>query len=68
MTEIEDALKIAMTALKEKNLRYRNEFRLTASRVGSEWVFWFVFLPPTEGMDVTVMVGDDGNIRTLVGM
>lgn len=62
-----DALKLAVEALREQKLMYREEFRLTASRVEDEWVFWFVFLPETVGMDVTAMVGGDGKVRTLVG-
>jgi hypothetical protein len=65
--EVWDALKLAVEALREQKLMYREEFRLTASRVEDEWVFWFVFLPETIGMDVTAMVGDDGKVRTLVG-
>lgn len=62
-----DALKLAVEVLREQKLMYREEFRLTASRVEDEWVFWFVFLPETVGMDVTAMVGGDGKVRTLVG-
>jgi hypothetical protein len=65
--EVWDALKLAVEALREQKLMYREEFRLTASRVEDEWVFWFVFLPETVGMDVTAMVGGDGKVRTLVG-
>jgi hypothetical protein len=31
-------------------------------------VFWFVFLPETPGKDVTVIVDDQGNVRTLAGL
>jgi hypothetical protein len=65
--EIYDALKKAMETLRQQNLMYREEFKLTANRVEQEWVFWFVFLPETYGMDVTAMVDDNGNVKTLVG-
>lgn len=65
--EVYEALKIAIEALRKQNLMYREEFKLTANKVEHEWVFWFVFLPETIGMDVTAMVGDDGKVRTLVG-
>jgi hypothetical protein len=65
--EIDEALRRAMKALREQDLMYREEFRLTAKKVEQEWVFWFVFLPETYGMDATAMVDDNGNVRTLVG-
>lgn len=65
--EIYDALKIAVEALRAQNLVYREEFKLTASRVEQEWVFWFVFLPETPGMDVTVIVDANGKVKTAVG-
>lgn len=65
--KIYDALKIAVRALEKNNLMYREDYRLTASRVGNEWVFWFIFIPETIGLDVTVFVSDDGKIRFLPG-
>jgi len=65
--EIYEALQKAMETLRQQDLMYREEFKLTASRVEQEWVFWFVFLPETYGMDVTAMVDDNGNVKTLVG-
>ena len=65
--EIYDALKIAIEALRTQKLMYREEFKLTASKVEQEWVFWFVFLPETIGMDVTAMVDAEGKVRTSVG-
>ena len=65
--EIHDALKTAVSALREQKLMYREHYRLTASRVDDQWVFWFVFIPETPGMDVTAIVDDDGNVRTQVG-
>ena len=66
--EVYDALKIAVAALHKEKLMYRAEFKLTAAKVEQEWVFWFVFLPESPGLDVTAVVGDDGNVRTLVGI
>lgn len=62
-----DALEIAVHALEKNKLMYREEYKLTASRVDNEWVFWFVFLPETFGEDVTVFVSDDGQTRFLPG-
>lgn len=65
--EVYEALKLAVQMLRSQDLMYRDEFRLTASKVENEWVFWFVFLPETHGMDVTAAVDENGNVRTLVG-
>jgi len=65
---IHEALKVAVEELEGNKLMPRREYRLTASRVDDEWVFWFVFLPPTPGMDVTVFVADDGGTRVLPGL
>lgn len=65
--EIYDALKIAVEALRAQNLMYREEFKITASKVEQEWVFWFVFLPEAIGMDVTAIVDAEGKVRTSVG-
>jgi hypothetical protein len=65
--EVYDALRIAIEKLREQGLMYRDEFKLTASKVEDDWVFWFVFLPVTEGTDVTAAVDAEGNVRTLVG-
>ena len=67
MLEVHEALRIAIDALREQKLMYRDEFKLTASQVEGEWVFWFVFLPQTPGLDVTAAVDEGGNVRTLVG-
>lgn len=64
--KIYDALRLAMEPV-ERDHRDR-PFRLTASRVENEWVFWFVFLPATPGMDLTVFVADNGGLRTLPGI
>jgi hypothetical protein len=66
--EIYEALKIAIEALRKKDLVTQPDYRMTASRVNEEWVFWFVFLPETPGKDVTVIVDDQGNVRTLAGL
>jgi hypothetical protein len=66
--QIYDALKIAVDLLHDKSLMYRTEYKLQASRVKNEWVFWFVFLPQTPGLDVTVFVSDEGKTRVLPGM
>jgi hypothetical protein len=68
MTPIYDALKIAVNFLEERQLMRTENFKLTASRVAQEWVFWFVFLPETPGRDVTVFVADDGETRYLAGI
>ena len=66
--KIYDALKIAVEALEEKKMLYRADYKLNAARVEHEWVFWFVFLPETPGLDVTVFVSDDGQTRFLAGI
>jgi hypothetical protein len=66
--EIYDSLKLAVEALRAQKLMYREEFKVTASRVEDEWVFWFVFLPETPGLDVTAIVNTNGEVRTLVGL
>jgi hypothetical protein len=66
--KIYDALKIAVDALEAKQLMYRANYKLHASRVGNEWVFWFVFLPETPGLDITVFVSDEGQTRFLPGL
>lgn len=68
MLPIYDALKLAWESMVRDDLVLRDEYRLTASRVGDEWVFWFVFLPDTPGLDVTVYVRDDGRTRHLAGI
>jgi hypothetical protein len=65
--EVYDALRVASEKLREQGLMYREEYKLTAAKVEGDWVFWFVFLPETEGMDVTAAVDAEGNVRTLVG-
>lgn len=67
MLKIYDALKIAIEFLQSQALQYSDNYRLTASRVRDEWVFWFVFLPETPGLDVTVFVPDKGQPRYLAG-
>ena len=66
--KIFDALKIAVKALEEKKMMYREDYRLTARKVENEWVFWFVFLPETPGLDVTVLVSSDAQTRLLPGL
>ncbi len=66
--EIYDALELALKELLAKGLMRNDEYRLTASRVGREWVFWFVFLPEVFGADVTVFVTDEKETRTQVGI
>jgi hypothetical protein len=68
MLKIYEALKIAVELLEAKQLIYRNSYKLIASKVGNEWVFWFVFLPETPGLDVTVFVAPDGQTRVLPGI
>lgn len=68
MLKIYDALKIAIELLEAKQLMYRDNYKLTASRVENEWVFWFVFLPETPGLDITVFVADDGQTRFMPGI
>jgi hypothetical protein len=65
---VHDALKVAVEELQVRGQMLRPEYKLTVSRVGPEWVFWFVFLPPTPGLDVTVFVSDDGQTRILPGL
>jgi len=67
MTEVYEALKLAVDELREKKLMPSENYRLTVSRVAGEWVFWFVFLPETFGSDITVTVADDGQVRSTVG-
>jgi len=68
MIEIYDALKIAVQLLRRNRLMHRKQYKLTASRVENEWVFWFVFLPETPGVDITVLVSDKRQTRILPGM
>lgn len=68
MLEIYEALKIAVELLATEQLMYRDNYKLTASRVGGEWVFWFVFLPETPGLDVTVTVADNGQTKFMPGI
>ena len=68
MLAIYDALKIAVALLNEKKLIVQEQYKLAASRVGHEWVFWFVFLPETPGKDLTVFVSEDGHTRILPGL
>jgi hypothetical protein len=65
--EIYEALRLALEALHARRLMLREDYKLTASRVNQEWVFWLQFLPETPGQDVTVIVDDEGNTRTLAG-
>jgi hypothetical protein len=66
--KIYDALKIAVELLEARRLLRTVNYKLTASRVKDEWVFWFVFLPETPGMDVTVFVTDEGQTSLLPGI
>jgi hypothetical protein len=66
--EIYEALKVAIEALRKRGIMTQADYRMTASRVNEEWVFWFVFLPETPGTDVTAIVDDQGNVRTLAGI
>lgn len=68
LMEIYDAMKAAVMTLREQKLMYREQYKLTASRADGQWVFWFVFLPETPGMDVTAIVDDGGNVKTQVGI
>jgi hypothetical protein len=65
--EIYDALKLAIDELARAGQMFAPEYRLTASRVDGDWVFWFVFLPEAFGRDVTVIVDERGKARTSVG-
>jgi hypothetical protein len=66
--KVYDALKIAVETLERRKAMYRPEFKLRAARVDNEWVFSFVFLPETPGLDVTVFVSDSGGTRVLPGI
>ena len=66
--KVYDALKIAVQALEDRQMMYREDYKLTITRVDNEWVFWFVFLPATPGLDITVFVFDDGQTRFLPGL
>jgi hypothetical protein len=66
--EIYDALKVVVELLRARKMMYRDSYKLSAARVGNEWVFSFVFLPETPGLDVTVFVSDDGRTRVLPGI
>lgn len=65
---IYDALKLAVEVLEKEKMMYRPAYRVQAARVDDAWSFWFVFLPETPGLDVTVTVHDDGSHETLVGI
>jgi hypothetical protein len=66
--EIYEALKVGVDVLRMKRLMYSDSYKMYASRVGNEWVFSFVFLPETPGLDVTVFVTDDKQARVLPGI
>jgi hypothetical protein len=68
LVRIYDALKVAVEFLESQGLMYRDQYQLTASRLDDEWVFWFVFLPKTPGLDITVYVPDAGQPRFLAGI
>ena len=63
-----DALRLAVEHLEASGTLSAEDYRLTASRDGDIWVFWFQFLPETPGRDVTAFVGPDGDVSTLAGM
>ena len=56
--KIYEALKLAVEEIERQKMMYREQYKMTAARVEDEWVFWFVFLPQTPGLDVTVCVSD----------
>lgn len=66
--EIYDALKLAVEELDRQEVEHPPEYRLTASRTGDDWVFWFVFLPATPGRDVTMTVDPRGKTSVLWGI
>jgi hypothetical protein len=66
--KIHEALKIAVEEMERRKMFRSENFRMTASRTGQEWVFWFVFLPEKFGEDLTAFVSDDGKVRFLDGM
>ena len=66
--KIYEAIRIAVAHLEENTLMYRDEYKLTASKINSEWVVWFQFLPETPGLDVTVTVSDDGTVSVSSGI
>lgn len=68
MLKIYEALKIAVEFLETNQLMYRDSYKVTASKVDNEWVFWFIFLPETPGLDVTVFVAPDGQTRFISGI
>ncbi|HKI06198.1 MAG TPA: hypothetical protein VKK31_29745 [Thermoanaerobaculia bacterium] len=68
MLKIYDALKVAGDLLEQRQPGHMANYRLTASRVNDQWVFWFVFLPETPGMDITVFVNDDETASILQGI
>ena len=65
---VDIALTKALRVLYERNLMHSDNYRLTASRVNDRWVFWFVFLPETPGLDVTVTIDNDGSAEVLPGI
>ena len=66
--KIYDALKIAIQTLENSNLMHKPEYKLYASKENDKWVFWFVFLPETPGLDVTAIVATDGTTEVLAGI
>lgn len=66
--KIYDALKIAVRMLESKHLMYSNNYKLVVTALEQEWVFWFIFLPQTPGLEITVFVANDGQTRYLAGM
>lgn len=66
--EIYEALKVAVQTLENSSLMYKPEYKLHASKENDKWVFWFVFLPETPGLDVTAIVAADGTTEILAGI
>lgn len=62
------ALELAVNYMDQKELMYRENYKLTVTRDQESWMFWFQFLPLTPGMDVTVSVDPNKKISHLDGM
>jgi hypothetical protein len=63
-----EALRIAVERLNAKRLMLARPCKVYIGRADQRWVLWFVFLPETPGMDITVFVSDQRKVEFLPGL
>jgi hypothetical protein len=63
------ALSISLMALANESYQLWKEYKIiiTYSVDKNQWIIWFVALPETPGMDITVFVASDGTSTLLPG-